>query len=65
MRIDLGPQHGACQLELYDMGAKLVIQTEVQGMGNIINTSALPAGTYVYKISNAAGFAESGKWVKE
>ncbi len=65
MRIDLGPQLGACQLELYDMGAKLAIQTEVQGTGNIINTSALPAGTYVYKISNAAGFAESGKWVKE
>ncbi len=65
MRIDLGPQLGACQLELYDMGAKPAIQTEVQGTGNIINTSALPAGTYVYKISNAAGFAESGKWVKE
>ncbi len=65
MRIDLGPQLGACQLELYDMGAQLAIQTEVQGMGNIINTSALLAGTYVYKISNAAGFAESGKWVKE
>ncbi len=65
MRIDLGPQLGACQLELYDMGAKPAIQTEVQGMGNIINTSALPTGTYVYKISNSAGFAESGKWVKE
>ncbi len=65
MRIDLGPQLGACQLELFDLGAKLMIQTEVQGTGNIINTSALPAGTYVYKISNSAGWSESGKWVKE
>ncbi len=65
LRIDLGPQLGACKLELYDLGGKLIISQQIRGNANIIHTSALPYGTYVYKVFNAAGFAESGKWVKQ
>ena len=61
----LGPQLGACLIEFYDIGGKLIISQQIRGNANVMNTSALPSGAYVYKVSNAIGFAESGKWVKE
>jgi hypothetical protein len=30
-----------------------------------VNTSALPAGVYLYRLMNKEKIVESGKWVKE
>ncbi len=65
MRIDLGAQLGECSFELFTINGRPVLQKMIRETGNIINTSGLSSGSYIYKVSNTAGFEESGKWVKK
>lgn len=51
--------------EIYDIYGKLMLSTQLSGRRNILHTSHLRSGTYVYKIYNQEGLRESGKWIKK
>ena len=52
--------------ELYNTNGKLCLtESLTAGTTNTINTAALPAGIYPYRIINAGTVVGSGKWVKE
>jgi len=48
-----------------DISGKTVFRTQLTGNRQTIDISALPAGTYVYRISNQKGLEETGKFVVE
>ncbi len=53
------------QFELYSTNGQTVVTQPVNNGTTTINTSALPAGVYLYRFMNKEKIVESGKWVKE
>jgi len=53
------------ELQLTDISGKKVLKTQLTRNHQTIDISALPAGTYVYRISNPKGLEETGKLVVE
>jgi hypothetical protein len=57
-------------VEVYDMSGRMVYGQEITDNITAINTSAWPAGSYVWKVmagtsTGSVTEAESGKWIKE
>jgi hypothetical protein len=48
-----------------DISGKTVFRTQLTSNRQTIDISALPAGTYLYRISNQKGLEETGKLVVE
>ena len=53
------------QFELYNTNGQTVVSQPVNNGTTTVNTSALPAGVYLYRFMNKDKMVESGKWVKE
>jgi len=53
------------QFELYSTNGQTVVSQPVNNGTTTVNTSALPAGVYLYRFMNKEKIVESGKWVKE
>jgi len=53
------------QFELYNTNGQTVVSQPVNNGTATVNTSALPAGVYLYRFMNKDKMVESGKWVKE
>jgi len=53
------------QFELYNANGQTVVSQPVNNGTTTVNTSALPAGVYLYRFMNKDKIVESGKWVKE
>jgi hypothetical protein len=50
--------------ELFDLNGRIVLTKSINGKWGEINTSALPSGSYIYRVWNEEGLFESGKWWK-
>jgi len=50
--------------ELFDLNGRIVLTKSINGKWGEINTSALPSGSYIYRVWNEEGLFESGKWLK-
>ena len=53
------------RVEVYDMSGRMVCGQEITDNITAINTSAWPAGSYVWKIIADGKEAECGKWIKK
>ena len=53
------------RVEVYDMKGRMVYGQEITDNITAINTSAWPAGSYVWKVILNGKEAETGKWIKE
>ena len=47
------------QVQLYDLQGKVILDTNIESGIQTINTSALPSGVYVMKLSNKAGVCQT------
>lgn len=65
LRIRVGMQHPFWEFSLYDLNGRLLLQQTGEGTDATFDVSVLGSGTYIYKITNADGLYESGKWVKK
>ncbi len=50
---------------LYDINGKLMLSRELCNNITRLNTSYLPAGTYIYSIVSKDQIVQSGKWIKK
>nr|NQU90326.1 T9SS type A sorting domain-containing protein [Bacteroidota bacterium] len=64
MKVQSGPQIEGAVFDLYDMAGKAVAREILYNRIAEINTSALPVGTYTYRIGLNNRLVGSGKWVK-
>ena len=63
--VDFSRLYTSATLQLMDISGKTVFKTQLTSNRQTIDISALPAGTYVYRISNPKGLEETGKLVVE
>ncbi|MCD6659934.1 MAG: T9SS type A sorting domain-containing protein, partial [Lentimicrobium sp.] len=61
----LAIQHHAAVLQLFDIGGRLLLTEQINTDMQQVNTSALPAGVYPYRITAGNRIIGWGKWVKE
>lgn len=53
------------KLQLYNRNGQVVLEKQLQDtFTQTINTSSLPVGLYIYKLTDKEGFTENGKWIK-
>jgi hypothetical protein len=52
-------------LQLFDIGGRLLLTEQINTDMQQVNTSALPAGIYPYRITAGNRIIGWGKWVKE
>jgi hypothetical protein len=52
-------------VEVYDLNGRMVCGQEITDNVTAINTSAWPAGSYVWRVISNGKEAETGKWIKE
>jgi len=55
----------SAEFKLSDIAGKTVLRTHLSTNRQTVDISAIPAGTYIYRISNPKGLEESGKLVVE
>ena len=65
IKVRIAVQHKQSLIELFDLNGRLVLKENFTGTEGSINTTFLPSGTYIYKITSENGLNESGKWVKQ
>lgn len=65
IKVRIAAQHKQSVFELFDLNGRLVLNENFTGTDGIVNTTFLPSGTYVYKITNTSGLNETGKWIKQ
>jgi len=65
VNIEFSQLYQAANFYLMDIGGKMVLEKQLTSNRQTIDISALPAGTYVYRISNPKGMEETGKLVVE
>jgi hypothetical protein len=65
MNIRLARQHPTATLRIFNMAGHLLMAREITGPLDQVNTTLLPAGSYIYLIENTRGLHESGIWIKE
>jgi len=63
--VDFSRLYTSATLQLIDISGKTVFTTQLTSNRQTIDISALPAGTYVYKIFNQKGLEETGKLIVE
>jgi hypothetical protein len=63
--VDFSQLYNSATLQLMDISGKTVFRTQLTSNRQTIDISALPAGTYLYRISNQKGLEETGKLVVE
>ena len=64
LKVRIAAQYPNSVFELYDLSGKLVLTKSIAGKWGEVNTSFLPSGAYIYRVFNADGLFETGKWVK-
>jgi hypothetical protein len=65
LNIEFSQVYQKATFQFMDMGGKTVLEKQLPSNYQSINISALPAGTYVYRIFNKEGLDERGKVVVE
>lgn len=65
IKVRIAAQHKQSLFELFDLNGRLVLNENFTGTDGIVNTTFVPSGTYVYKITNTSGLNETGKWIKQ
>ncbi len=65
LQVRVAAQYKQSLFRLFDMNGRLVLTQDVVGKSATVNTTFLPTGTYVYKITGNKGLYESGKWIKK
>ena len=65
INIEFSQVYQKANFQLMDIGGKVVLEKQLNSNYQSINISTLPAGTYVYRISNKDGLDERGKIVVE
>ena len=63
--VDFSRLYTSATLQLMDISGKTVFKTQLTSNRQTIDISALPSGTYLYRISNQKGLEETGKLVVE
>jgi hypothetical protein len=63
--VDFSRLYNSATLQLMDISGKTVFISQLTSNRQTIDISALPAGTYVYKIFNQKGLEETGKLIVE
>jgi hypothetical protein len=63
--VDFSQLYNSATLQLVDISGKTVFRSQLTSNRQTIDISALPAGTYLYRISNQKGLEETGKLVVE
>ena len=63
--VDFSRLYTSATLQLMDISGKTVFRTQLTSNRQTIDISALPAGTYLYRIFNPKGLEETGKLVVE
>lgn len=64
LRVRVGKQHLFWTFSLYDLNGRLLLQQTRERTDAAFDVSSFSSGTYIFKITNAEGLYESGKWVK-
>lgn len=64
IKVRIAIQYPQSTFELFDMNGQFVLRENFLGTDGVVNTTFLPQGTYLYKITSTDGLNESGKWVK-
>ena len=65
IKVRIAVQHKQSLFGLYDLNGRLILKENFAGTEGTVNTTFLPSGTYIYKITSEDGLYESGKWVKQ
>lgn len=65
LHVKLAIQHKTARFQLYNTGGSLVLETDLSGDMQRVNTEHLASGVYIYRISGLNRVIGSGKWVKE
>lgn len=65
IKVRIAVQHKQSLFELFDLNGRLVLKENFFGTEGVVNSTFLPLGTYIYKITNKDGLFESGKWVRQ
>ncbi len=65
VNIEFSQLYQTANFQLMDIGGKMVLEKQLTANRQSINISAIPAGTYVYRIFNEKGLDERGKVVVE
>ena len=65
LQVKLAIQHKTAHFQLFDINGRLVLEENLQGDMQRLNTSLLKQGTYIYRITASNRVIGSGKWVKE
>jgi len=65
LKVRVGVQHQNAVINLFDINGRFILKQKIEGNTTLLNTQTLPAGTYLYTITNNNGLNENGKWIKE
>jgi hypothetical protein len=65
LNIEFSQVYQNATFQLMDIGGKIVLEKQLNSNFQSINITAIPAGTYVYRIFNEDGLDERGKVVVE
>ena len=65
VNIEFSQLYQSASFQLIDIGGKMVLEKQLTANRQSVNISAIPAGTYVFRIFNKKGLDERGKLVVE
>lgn len=65
VNIEFSQVYQKATFQLMDIGGKMVLEKKLSANRQAVDISAIPVGTYVYRIFNKEGLDERGKVVKE
>ncbi|HOP14366.1 MAG TPA: T9SS type A sorting domain-containing protein, partial [Lentimicrobium sp.] len=65
LQVKLAVQHKSAHFQLFDLGGRLVLETDLSRDIKQIGTAQLGSGAYIYRITASNRVIGSGKWVKE
>jgi len=65
LQVKLAIQHKSAHIQLIDIGGRLVLETDLTGDLQQVETSQLGPGTFIYRITASNRVIGSGKWVKQ
>lgn len=63
--VEFSMAYPLAEFQMTDISGKTVLKTHLSTNRQTVDISAIPAGTYIYRISNPKGLEESGKLVVE
>ena len=65
LQVKLAIQHKSAHIQLFDIGGRLVLETDLTSDLQRVETSQLGPGTFIYRITASNRIIGSGKWVKQ